>query len=147
VEIAIKDRADIVDLALTFSASASKLDATKLSQTFTADGILAGVAKLVGQGDIDITSSKSIAGFFDPIFKTLQFVHHTSQVVGLVVTGDKATATTMIIEYARPKEGGKLMLVMGEYDDTLVRTSAGWRFARRELRTKVFTFLAELPLT
>jgi hypothetical protein len=43
----------------------------------------------------------------------------------------------MIVEYLRGKEGN-LMLMVGDYDDSLVRTSAGWRFSRRVLRVKSF---------
>jgi hypothetical protein len=134
---------------LTWSATASRMDARALSQVFTPDGVLAGVLKLVPGGDgkdTDLVGPKSIEAFFAPIFESLAFVHHTSQVVELKVDGDKASARTMIIEYARPK-GGNLLLVIGDYLDQLVRTGQGWRFTRRELVTKAWTFIAEIPMS
>ena len=139
----LQDRADIMDLAYSFSDAASRLNGKDLGATFTADGGLGGVAKLVGQPDEDVVGGPKIGEFFGAIFETLQFVHHFSQVVGLKVDGDEATAHCMIREYARPKEGGKLMQVMGTYTDSLMRTADGWRFKRRDLHTKSFTFLGE----
>jgi hypothetical protein len=138
-----KDRLEIVELAFAFSSAVSRLSGPGIEQVFTRDGVLAGVAKLVGQGDVDVYGGSAIGKFFGDIFETLEFVHHTSQVVTTNIKGDRAEATTMILEFARPK-AGKLMIVMGDYDDTLVRTDAGWRFTRRALRTKNFSFLAEL---
>ena len=60
-----------------------------------------------------------------------------AQTVDIRFDGDHATARTMIVEYLRGKEGN-LMLMVGEYDDALVRTPAGWRFSRRVLRVKSF---------
>ena len=96
--------------------------------------------------DVDLVGPKAVEDFFAPIFDTLAFVRHTSQVVDIEINGDQATATTMIIEYARPKRG-KLLLAIGDYIDQIARSPRGWRFTRRELVTKVWTFLSEAPMT
>lgn len=143
----IKDRQDIIDLALAYSAAASRLDARGMAKLFMSDGCLGGLTKLVGQPDKDLVGSKAIAEFFEPIYANgIELVHHLSQVVGIKLQGDRASATTMIVEYAKPKGGAKLFLVLGEYVDDMVRTSEGWRFSRRDLKTKLFTSLSEVPL-
>jgi hypothetical protein len=144
MEKAMEDRLDIIELALKFSAAASRFNAIAMGQLFIKEGALGGVAKLVGRPDVDLVGPEAIAELFASAFAGLEFVHHTSQVVDIRVDGDRATATTMIIEYARPKGGGNLMTVMGDYDDTLVRTAAGWKFSRRALKVRLFTFLAEV---
>jgi hypothetical protein len=120
-----------------------RIDAVKTSEVFSPEGALAGLTKLVGKDDVDLVGPRAIAEFFEPIFKSFEFIHQTSQVVGLTIAGEKAHATTMIVEYVRPK-GGKLMLLLGSYDDSLVRSPVGWRFLRRSLTTKAFTSLAEI---
>jgi uncharacterized protein (TIGR02246 family) len=141
----LQDRQDIIDLAWAYSAAASRRDGDSMAKLFTRDGRLGGIAALVGQGDKDLVGREAIAQFFAPLYKeTIELVHHLSQVVGLEITADRATATTMIVEYARPK-GGNLLLVLGQYEDEIVRVQDGWRFARRTLQTKLFTQVSEIP--
>jgi hypothetical protein len=143
----LKDRMDIIDLAVRYSTAASRLDARGIASVFTADGRLAGLTKLVGQPDVELVGSKAIAAFFEPIYGgAIELVHHLSQVTDLKIQGDRASATTMIVEFARPKGGGNMLFVLGEYLDDIARTPEGWRFSRRELKTKSFTSLHETPL-
>jgi hypothetical protein len=66
-------------------------------------------------------------------------------VTDLEVNGDRAKAVTMIKELCRPKgDTGKMLIVMGDYTDDFVRTPNGWRFARRDLSTRAFTFVQEV---
>jgi SnoaL-like domain len=146
VKDAVVDRFEISELAFSYSSAASRQDASGMGKTFVKDGRLGGVAVLVGQGDIDIVGADAIGKFFAPLFANFDFIHHTSQPVDIKVDGDKAQARTMIIEWARPK-GGQLMMVMGEYIDDVVRTEAGWRFARRVLKTKSFGYVTVTPVT
>jgi hypothetical protein len=143
----LQDRMDIIDLAVRYSTAASRLDARGIAQVFTADGRLAGITKLVGQPDTELVGTQAIAAFFEPIYSgAIGLVHHLSQVTDLKIQGDRASATTMIVEFARSKTDGKLLFVLGEYIDDIVRTPEGWRFSRRELRTKSFSSLTEASL-
>jgi ketosteroid isomerase-like protein len=146
VTSALEDRSDLIELALKWSAAASRMDAHGLGQIFTEDAVLAGVAKLApGWGEDDLVGPQKIEQFFAEIFKALALVHHTSQVVDLNIDGDRARATTMIVEYCR-LTSGQLLLVIGDYLDEMVRLPQGWLFTRRELVTKVWTFLAETAM-
>jgi hypothetical protein len=146
VKDAVVDRFEIIELAFSYSSAASRQNAGDMGKTFIKDGRLGGVAVLVGQGDVDIVGAEAISKFFAPLFANFDFIHHTSQPLDIMVDGDKATAKTMIIEWARPK-GGQLMMVMGDYLDEVVRTEAGWRFARRVLKTKSFGYVTVTPVT
>jgi hypothetical protein len=144
---AIKDRFEIIEHCLTWSAWASRMDAQNLALTFIPEGRLGGVAKLVGRPEDEIVGTDGIRDLFAPLFAGLAWVHHTSQVVEIKVSGDTATARTMIIEYARPKgDGAKMMQVIGDYIDDLVRTPKGWRFKKRVLVARSFSNIAELPM-
>ena len=138
---AIEDRIAIAELAAAYSAAASRCAARDMEQALTPDAVLGGVAKLVGRGDADVVGARSIGDLFAAAFETLELVHQTPQVVNLRFDGERATATTMVVEYLRGK-GGPLMLMLGNYEDSLVRTPAGWRFSRRDFQVKYFGALA-----
>jgi hypothetical protein len=142
---ATTDRLNIIEHVLQYSLAAKRLDGHALGRRFTSDAKLGGVAKLVGQPDADIVGGNAIGAFFSAVFESMEFVHQIPQVTGIEIRGDQATATTMLIEYARAK-GGKLMTVIGEYTDEFVRSGDGWLFSGRVLDTKVFTYLVEAPL-
>ena len=64
---------------------------------------------------------------------SLEFVFQTVH-AGLVrVDGDRASARFPVTEWSRRKRDGVTMLFLGLYEDDVVRTGEGWRFARREL--------------
>jgi hypothetical protein len=131
------DRVAIAETVAAYSAAANRLAARDMEGVFIADGILAGVAKMVGRADEDVSGARAIGDLFETAFANLEFVHQIPQILEFKVDRDTAWATTAIIEYVRPK-GGPLMLMIGNYEDTLVRTAAGWRFSRRNLRVKSF---------
>jgi len=49
----------------------------------------------------------------------------------IVVTGDTATARSVIRECGKFAGRDEALEIMGIYDDELCRTTAGWKFARR----------------
>lgn len=144
----IEDRIAIAELAGAYSAAANRRAARDMERVLTPDASLGGVAKLVGRDDADVVGARAIGDLFEAAFAALELVHQMPQVVDLRFDGDRATATTMVVEYLRPK-GGPLMLMLGNYEDSLVRTPAGWRFSRRDFRVKSFDALAAptVPIT
>jgi hypothetical protein len=143
VTVELEDRCDLIELALKWSAAASRMDAHGLGEIFTEDAHLAGVTQRApGWSPDDLVGPRKIEEFFSAIFKVLALVHHSSQVAELKIDGDRATATTTITEYCR-FTSGQLLLVFGDYIDEMARTPRGWLFTRRELVTKAWTVLAE----
>ena len=53
----------------------------------------------------------------------------------IAVDGDRATARTTIRECGKFADRDEALEVLGYYADDLVRTAAGWRFARRQFNS------------
>jgi hypothetical protein len=132
-----EDRVAIAETVAAYSAAANRLAARDMETVLLADAVLGGVAKMVGRADEDVVGAGAIGDLFETAFASLAIVHQIPQILELRIELDAAWATTAIVEYVRPKEG-PLMLMIGNYEDTLVRTAAGWRFSRRILRVKSF---------
>ena len=79
-------------------------------------GEVRGKAELIEQWG-KIGESFGVIGFF-PVLGAIE------------VTGDRATCRSHVREIAAMHDGG-LYKVVGRYDDELLRTDSGWRFARR----------------
>jgi hypothetical protein len=137
----IEDRIAISDVATAYSAAANRLAARDMELVFTPDAVMGGVAKMVGREDADICGARAIGDLFAAAFENLELVHQIPHVADLKVDADEARMTTIIVEYVRPKGGG-MMLMLGQYDDTLIRTASGWRFSNRTLHVKSFGPLA-----
>jgi hypothetical protein len=54
------------------------------------------------------------------------------------LAGDRAQATSQSFYVAPAADGAPRIVMMASYDDTLVRTPDGWRFARRVVRGDLF---------
>lgn len=52
----------------------------------------------------------------------------------ITLMGDRAVATSQSFYVAPGPDGAPRIIMMASYDDALVRTAAGWRFARRVVR-------------
>jgi ketosteroid isomerase-like protein len=50
------------------------------------------------------------------------------------LSGDRATATSQSFFVAPGADGAPQLVMMASYDDVLVRTADGWRFARRVVK-------------
>jgi SnoaL-like domain len=137
----IQDRIAIADVATAYSAAANRLAAREMELVLMPDAILGGVARMVGREDADVRGARAIGDLFASAFENLELVHQIPHIADLKIAADEAQMTTMIVEYVRPK-GGSMMLMLGQYDDTLIRTAAGWRFSRRMFQIKSFGPLA-----
>jgi hypothetical protein len=133
----VEDRLAITALAAAYSAGANRLSGDDMGKVLTPDAVVGGVMKLAGQPDTDLVGAAAVVGFFNQAFAAMEFIHQIPTTLEVNITGDRATATTALVEYVKPK-GAPLMLMLGHYDDTLVRTSAGWRFTRRHVHAKSF---------
>jgi SnoaL-like protein len=70
---------------------------------------------------------------FDVIHAPYTATQHVTTNHHVTVNGDRATCLSYVVgRFIRPVEGGDTFESGGWYDDELVRTSEGWRIARRE---------------
>jgi hypothetical protein len=122
--------ADIIainHLAATYSEAMCRMAVDEAVQTYAEDGMLSTptTEDAIGRMAVFETISKSVSAL-DFVFQTLH--------QGLVeVDGDRATTNFPITEWARSSKDQKGILFLGVYRDDVVRTSDGWRFARRRL--------------
>lgn len=122
---AAADRMAILELSARFDNGLDSEDAAKFVATFTPDGVLAGFWG-------DSRGPAGLKGAFD--FMLATFARNKRHVVTnheIVITGDRATMYCYLTVFDRAA-----LAVTGTatFTDELVRTPAGWRFARRTLR-------------
>jgi ketosteroid isomerase-like protein len=138
-------------LAVSYSEAICRGEIDEAVLVYADDGVLSSPTTddAVGRAAIAAVIRTAVAGM-DFVFQT---VHQ-----GLVrVDGDQAWARFPITEWGR--RGDKGVQFLGLYDDRLIRTDAGWRFARRYLaprtlgrptsftgRTVDLSVLSESPL-
>jgi ketosteroid isomerase-like protein len=114
-------------LAASYADAVSRLQIEEAVETYAIDGVLASPTTDDAVGRAAITSVIRAAT------KPLEFVFQTVH-GGLVrVDGDRGAARFPITEWSRRTRDGVTMVFLGVYEDDLVRTADGWRFARREL--------------
>jgi ketosteroid isomerase-like protein len=82
-----------------------------------------------------LTGHEQIRQYFERAFETVAATAHLLSNVEVSVDGDRATAYSRVTAYhwtyggdpARPAD----FVLLGSYDDELVRTAEGWRISRR----------------
>lgn len=122
----VQDGWAIQQLMNRYSEGASRRDWAQMLDTFAPDGIWAVPARdmvLTGHGEIGPALPVFVAQFD-------YFVQMNSAAV-IEVSGDAATARSVIRECGKFSGRQEALEIMGRYDDELVRTGEGWKFARR----------------
>lgn len=116
-----------------YSGAAGRLDIEALAAFFTTDAEVRGVAGLLGKPE-PLKGSDQIAAFFKPSFEALEWLIQMNTTTDILISADgtTATASTGLVERAKRKNADGIMLV-ARYDDELVLTEEGWKFARRTL--------------
>jgi SnoaL-like domain len=125
----ISDRFAINDLLVRYTVAIDTKDWELLDRCFTPDAYL------------DYTSSGGVKGAYPEVrawlAEVLATFPMTQHFIGnsvIVLDGDRATGRTYVLNpMGTPKPGGglRIMTVGAYYDDRLVRTTDGWRIARR----------------
>lgn len=117
-------------LAASYAEAVSRLQIEEAVETYAIDGVLASPTT------DDAVGRPAIVSVISAATESLEFVFQTVH-SGLVhVDGDHAAARFPITEWSRRKRDGVTMVFLGLYEDDVVRTPDGWRFARRELVAK-----------
>ncbi|MDE2404771.1 MAG: nuclear transport factor 2 family protein [Sphingomonadales bacterium] len=130
------DEQAIRALAAAYSDAVTHLDPVAAAAVYAEDGVVEIVGNAIaGRAAIQAGMRDSFAAF-----SLLQLIEH-----GGVVTfdGDRAQARWSTVELAVRQGQQALNVIFGRYEDELVRTPEGWRFARRRFtlagRTQVET--------
>ena len=108
-----------------YTEGSGRADWDRVLGTFADDGVwhVPGVGTFTGRAEIQ----PIMEGF---IAQMDYFVQLNTPAI-ITVDGDKATARSVIRECGKFKGKDEALEVLGFYSDDLIRTAAGWRFARR----------------
>lgn len=129
MESALQDEFHIRRLVDKYTEAANRSDTKAMASLFVMHG------KLAAFGNPDIISRHQIQAVYARTLAPLNFVHQLCSGALIKLEGTKATGCWSVTEFNR-KNGGKLTIFLGSYDDDYILTSAGWQFARRELSLK-----------
>ena len=119
-----EDEEAIRRLVAYYSDAVTHLDAERAASIYAEEGCvsIAGT-ETVGRAAIEEGMRKSFSAF-----ELLQLIAHGGLIT---VEGDRARARWSTIELAVRRGSSDLSCIFGRYEDTLVRSPAGWRFMRR----------------
>ncbi len=111
----IEDRDEILQLLYRYNHAIDGGEPERWADTFVEDGALeAGGQVMAGRDELVAFAS------------TVHGLRHVVTNPVVEVTGDTASVRAYVLVYR-----GTSMVVIGTYRDDLVRTPAGWRFAKR----------------
>ncbi|MGD1283539.1 nuclear transport factor 2 family protein [Mycobacterium seoulense] len=119
------DRRDIAELLVRYATGIDRRDWPLFRTVFTADCQL-------DYGEIGSWSGiDAVADFMERVHDLAGHTLHRLTNQAIAVDGDKATARTYIDGLIMAGDNNSGVNAIGFYDDEIVRTSDGWRIARR----------------
>ncbi len=134
----MSDLEAIQQLIHRYTDGCNRQDWPQVLATFAGDGVWeAAGSELTGHATIQA----AMAGF-------LAMMDYFTQVASapvITVDGDRATARTTIREAGKFAGRDEGLEILGYYADDLVRTAAGWQFARRKFNSFGMHRFALLP--
>lgn len=116
----------ILGVAASYSEAICRFSVDEAVEVYVDDGVL------VSSTTPEVVGRDAIAGVIRTAIERFEFIFNTTHAGPVHVEGDLAWARFPITEIAR-RPDGVTMQFLGSYDDELVRTDRGWRFARRSL--------------
>lgn len=72
----------------------------------------------------------ALSAIWDGLWSGIEVMAFSAEIVAIEVEGDRARSRAYCREVSNWKDGRKVMII-GRYDDHVVRTAAGWRFKHR----------------
>jgi SnoaL-like domain len=122
------DRVEILELSARYNRAADGTDPDAIKGVFTRDGVV----EMWGRGDGPaVYAGEDLTRLAAPYIG--QRTHLTTDSV-VVVDGDCASQRSTLLLCTRSRGKQLAALLTGRYEDDLVRTDDGWRFARRTVR-------------
>jgi ketosteroid isomerase-like protein len=115
----------------TYSFNASTGDLEAMVATFADDG-----AWVVPGAGITCTGHAEILAAAQGITGTIEYMVQMNSPAIIEVSGDTATAKSIIREAGKYAGKDRNLEVLGLYEDELKRTAQGWRFAKRTFTTR-----------
>jgi uncharacterized protein (TIGR02246 family) len=120
------DEAAIQQVLSAYSVATSRGDEAGLVALFTEDAVWS----VPGIG-LHLEGLEAVRGGMAQIRGQFDYIVQVHGPAVIVVSGDTATATSVIRECGKHAGRDAAVEFMGVYDDDLVRTPAGWKFRKR----------------
>ena len=120
------EKVDIQETISRYHEGGSRSDLDQVIATFLPDGVWEVPSLKIraeGHGGIRATMAALVA--------PIEYLVQINAPAIIDVDGDSASARSLVRECAMFREGGVYMDVVGQFNDTLERTSEGWKFAHR----------------
>jgi uncharacterized protein (TIGR02246 family) len=114
----------IQQLINRYTDGCNRQDWPQVMATFAEDGVWA----VLGN---EISGHEAIQAAMSGFLTQMAYFTQSASASVIDVSGDRATARTTIRECGKFADRDEALEVLGWYDDEIVRTSAGWQFARR----------------
>lgn len=121
----LRDEIEINRLIAAYSHAVMRLDAGASAAVYTEDGVLSAFS------GPDVVGRDKIERMLGKVYAPLRFLSQNCGSVVIEVDGDSARVSSSVAEFVQYKDKNPLSCCFGNYDDSLVRTDAGWRFTRR----------------
>lgn len=119
------DRQDITDVLIRYATGIDMRDWEAFRSCFTSDCH-------ADYGDAGVfTDVDSLAEFMTSSHEPMGPTFHRITNVAVEIDGDRATARSYVDAVLLAPDGATGVNPIGRYHDDLVRTSGGWRIARR----------------
>lgn len=124
--LTLEDKQEITELTAKYNFAVDHQQPQAWRDTFTEDG------ELKVNGKSQAKGAEALQAFSGRIANSDYRGRHW--VCNILIEGDGHTARLRMYVLSMPiKDGAITMSVMGEYDDELVKTAAGWRFKTRNI--------------
>ena len=124
----MSDEMAIQQLINRYTDGCNRQDWPQVMATFAEDGVWE------VQGNA-ITGHATIQAAMAGFLTQMAYFTQVASAPVIMVEGDRATARTTIRECGKFDDRDEALEVLGYYADDLVRTAAGWRFARRQFNS------------
>jgi hypothetical protein len=122
----MSDVEDIQKVISTYSEGASRANWEQVVSTFLPDAVWSAAGT-----DMRMSGHTEMRSGFPKLLSTFEYIFQSNAPAVISVDGDRATARSVITEFAKMKDPAQSFVILGVYEDELVRSAAGWRFARR----------------
>ena len=126
----LSDRAEIHDVIVRYGWAIDTKDWALLDTCFTADAHVDYSSNTGGK----VGPYRDVRGWLEKVMSAFSVTQHLMSNVDVRLDGDSARVRTMVAnpQGAATREGPLHFFFVGaRYDDDFVRTTAGWRIARR----------------
>ncbi len=120
-----------------YSGAAARLDIDEYLSFFTEDAVMHGILEMFGQTG-PLVGKDALRGFFGQAFAGLEWLVQLNSITNINIGEDGESATTSLGVQERAGGANGSIIMLGRYDDKLVLTDDGWKFAERRLTVYKF---------